>query len=100
MGLPYKNLLSYWQHYWSHCLEKLADKDNVSFKMLGPGMLMQDIIDEIEGHGLSNPDNIDYFKRQIGELDKKDENGDSVWHLDTESYENRNKVIKVKDKEI
>lgn len=73
MGLPYKNLLSYWQHYWSHCLEKLADKDNVSFKMLGPRMLMQDIIDEIEGHGLSNPDNIDYFKRQIGELDKKDE---------------------------
>ena len=73
MGLPYKNLLSYWQHYWSHCLEKLADKDNVSFKMLGPRMLMQDIIDEIEGHGLSNPDNIDYFKRQIGKLDKKDE---------------------------
>ena len=73
MGLPYKNLLSYWQHYWSHCLEKLADKDNVSFKMLGPRMLMQDIIDEIEGHGLSNPDNIDYFKRQTGELDKKDE---------------------------
>lgn len=73
MGLPYKNLLSYWQHYWNHCLEKLADKDNVSFKMLGPRMLMQDIIDEIEGHGLSNPDNIDYFKRQIGELDKKDE---------------------------
>jgi len=73
MGLPYENLLSYWQHYWSHCLEKLADKDNVSFKMLGPRMLMQDIIDEIEGHGLSNPDNIDYFKRQIGELDKKDE---------------------------
>ena len=34
------------------------------------------------------------------ELDKKDENGNSVWHLDTESYENRNKVIKVKDKEI
>lgn len=73
MGLPYENLLSYWQHYWSHCLEKLTDKDNVSFKMLGPRMLMQDIIDEIEGHGLSNPDNIDYFKRQIGELDKKDE---------------------------
>ena len=73
MGLPYENLLSYWQHYWSHCLEKLTDKDNVSFKMLGPRMLMQDIIDEIEGHGLSNPDNIDYFKRQIGDLDKKDE---------------------------
>lgn len=80
MGLPYKNLLSYWQHYWSHCLEKLTDKDNVSFKILGPRMLMQDIIEEIEGHGLSNPDNIDYFRRQINAFDKNDEVFKSLCH--------------------
>ena len=33
------------------------------------------------------------------ELEKKDENGDSVWHLDISDYENKNKVINIKDKE-
>ena len=33
------------------------------------------------------------------ELDKKLDNGDSVWHLDTEGYKNKNKVIKIRDKE-
>ncbi|MCR4637967.1 HAD-IIIC family phosphatase [Ruminococcus sp.] len=32
-------------------------------------------------------------------LDKKLDNGDSVWHLDIENYENKNKVIKIRDKE-
>ncbi len=80
MGLPYKDLFSYWQHYWGHCLETLIDKDNVSFKIIGPRMLMLDIIDELEGHGLSNSDNIDYFKRQIKALDKNDEIFKSLCH--------------------
>lgn len=80
MGLPYKNLLSYWQHYWGHCIDKLIDKDNVSFKIMGPRMLMQDIIEELEGHGLSNPDNVDYFKRQINALDRNDEVFNSLCH--------------------
>ena len=33
------------------------------------------------------------------ELDEKLENGDSVWHLDITSYENKNHVIKVNEKE-
>ena len=33
------------------------------------------------------------------ELDEKLENGDSVWHLDINSYANKNKVIKVNEKE-
>ena len=32
-------------------------------------------------------------------LDKKDENGDSVWHLNIEKYEYKNKVINIKEKE-
>lgn len=32
-------------------------------------------------------------------LDKKLDNGDSEWHLDIEDYENKNKVIKIRDKE-
>jgi len=32
-------------------------------------------------------------------LDKKLDNGDSEWHLDIEGYENKNKVIKIRDKE-
>ncbi|MBQ6034405.1 MAG: HAD-IIIC family phosphatase, partial [Ruminococcus sp.] len=31
-------------------------------------------------------------------LDKKLDNGDSEWHLDIEGYENKNKVIKIRDK--
>jgi FkbH-like protein len=31
--------------------------------------------------------------------DKKLDNGDSEWHLDIEGYENKNKVIKIRDKE-
>lgn len=72
MSLPYKDLYSYWQHYWSHCIEKLTDKDNVSFKIVGPRMLIADLLDELEGHGLSNQDNIAYFRSQISEIDKFD----------------------------
>ena len=32
-------------------------------------------------------------------LDKKLDNGDSEWHLDISGYENKNKVIKIRDKE-
>lgn len=73
MGLPYKNLYSYWQHYWRHCIEKLMDKDNVSFKIVGPRMLLRDLVDELEGHGLSNSDNISFFREQLSTLDKSDE---------------------------
>ncbi len=31
--------------------------------------------------------------------DSTAENGDSVWHMDIENYENKNKVIKIRDKE-
>ena len=72
MGLPYKNIYSYWQHYWRHCIDELTDKDNVSFRIVGPRMLLKDLIEELEGHGLSNQDNISYFKAQIGQLDKDD----------------------------
>ncbi len=34
------------------------------------------------------------------ELKEKLENGDSVWHLDIKNYKNKNKVIKILDKEI
>ena len=73
MGLPYKNLYSYWLHYWRHCIDKLMDKDNVSFKIVGPRMLLRDLVDELEGHGLSNPDNISFFRVQLSGLDKSDE---------------------------
>lgn len=73
MGLPYKNLYSYWLHYWRHCIEKLMDKDNVSFKIIGPRMLLRDLVDELEGHGLSNSDNISFFREQLSTLDKSDE---------------------------
>ena len=33
------------------------------------------------------------------ELDEKNENGNSVWHMDIAKYENKNKVINIKDKE-
>jgi hypothetical protein len=71
-GLPYKDLLSYWQHYWRHCIDKLTDKDNVSFKVVGPRMLLKDLIEELEGHGLSNQDNISLFRKEISRLDKND----------------------------
>ncbi len=80
MGVPYKNLFSYWQHYWNHCLDTLIDKDNVSFRIIGPRMLVQDLIDELEGHGLANRDNIDYFKKQLSCLDKTDEVFYSLCH--------------------
>ena len=76
-GLPYKNLYVYWQHYWDNCLDTLMDKDNVSFKIVGPRMLLIDLIDELEGHGMANQDNISYFRTQISSLDKYDE----VFHL-------------------
>lgn len=80
MGLPYKNIYSYWQHYWNHCIDKLTDKDNVSFKIVGPRMLLVDLIDELEGHGLSNRDNIFFFSKHISELDKADEVFHSLCH--------------------
>ncbi len=72
LGVPFKNLFSYWQHYWDHCIEKLTEKENVSFKILGPRMLVQDLIDELEGQGLANQDNIDFFRRHLSEMDKTD----------------------------
>ena len=80
LGLPFKNLFSYWQHYWDHCIEILTDKDNVSFKIIGPRMLVQDLIDELEGHGLVNQDNIIYFKKQLSALNQKDEVFHSLCH--------------------
>lgn len=73
MGLPYKNLYVYWQHYWDNCLDTLMDKDNVSVKIVGPRMLLMDLIDELEGHGMANQENISYFRTQISSLDKSDE---------------------------
>lgn len=73
LGVPFKNLYSYWRHYWDHCIEMLIDKDNVSFKIMGPRMLVQDLIDELEGQGLANRDNISFFRRQLNEMDKTDE---------------------------
>ncbi len=72
LGLPYKNIYSYWQHYWRHCIDELTDKDNISFRIVGPRMLLKDLLEELEGHGLSNQENISYFKVQIGQLDKDD----------------------------
>lgn len=80
LGLPYKDLFSYWQHYWKHCIENLTDKDNVSFKIVGPRMLLKDLMEELEGHGLSNSDNIEFFKREISCLDKSDEVFHSLCH--------------------
>lgn len=80
MGVPFKNLFSYWQHYWTHCIEQLIDKDNVSFKIIGPQMLVQDLIDELEGHGLVNKDNINYFKKQLSILNNTDEAFHSLCH--------------------
>lgn len=80
MGLPYKTIYSYWQHYWDHCIEMLSDVDNVSFRIVGPRMLLSDLVDELEGHGLSNQDNISYFKTQIGCLDKKDKVFNELCH--------------------
>ena len=72
MGLPYNTMFSYWQHYWSHCIEKLIDNDNVSFMVIGPKMLLNDLIEELEGHGLSNQDNISNYIKQIHDLDESD----------------------------
>lgn len=71
--LPYKDLCTYWQHYWKRCVEKLTDKDNVSFKVVGPRMLLKDLVEELEGHGMSNQENISLFRREISRLDKNDE---------------------------
>lgn len=73
MGVPYMNKYIYWQHYWRHCIEKLMDKDNVSFKIVGPRMLLRDLVDELEDQGLSNPENISFFRAQLSRLDKSDE---------------------------
>lgn len=43
-------------------------------------MLVKDLIDELEGHGLSNPDNIAYFREQISQLDKNDKVFYSLCH--------------------
>lgn len=80
MGLPYKDIYSYWQHYWNHCIDKLIDKDNVYFKILGPRMLLVDLIDELEGHGLSNKENISFFLKHISEFDKVDKVFSSLCH--------------------
>ena len=80
MGVPFKNLLSYWQHYWDHCIETLIDKGNVSFKIIGPRMLVQDLIVELEGHGLANKDNVNYFKRLLSALNTTDEVFHSLCH--------------------
>lgn len=80
LGLPYPNLYSYWQNYWRQCIETLNDKDNVGFKIMGPRMVLQDLLEELEGHGLSNQDNIDLFMRQISLLDKSDKVFYSLCH--------------------
>ena len=70
--LPYRDICTYWQHYWTRCVEKLTDKDNVSFKVVGPRMLLKDLVEELEGHGLSNQENISLFRKEISRLDKND----------------------------
>lgn len=83
LGLPYKSIYSYWQHYWGHCVDVLTDTDNVSFKVLGPRMLLKDLVEELNGHGLANQDNIAYFKAQIGGLDKSDKVFNQLCHSAT-----------------
>lgn len=80
MGLPYKNIYSYWQHYWNHCIDKLTDKENVSFKIVGPRMLLIDLIDELDGHGMANQNNISFFRSKISFLDKNDEIFNQLCH--------------------
>ena len=71
--IPYKDLYTYWQHYWDNCLDMLMDPDNVNFKIVGPRMLLMDLIDELDGHGMTNQENISFFRTQISCLDKTDE---------------------------
>ena len=80
MGLPYEGLYSYWQHYWRHSVEKLADKDNVSFRIFGPRLVIRDLIEEIDGHGLVNRDNVCYFAQQLSNFDKNDKVFNSLCH--------------------
>lgn len=80
LGLPFKDLFTYWQHYWSHIIDVLIDKDNVSFKIIGPRMLIQDLIDELEGQGLANKENISFFRRQLNLMDRTDEVFHSLCH--------------------
>ena len=72
-GLPYKNIYVYWQHYWEYCIDALTDKDNLSFKIVGPRMLLVDLVDELEGHGMSNQDNMAFFRTRLFDLEKSDE---------------------------
>lgn len=83
MGLPYKDLYSYWQHYWYYSIDRLTDKDNVSFRITGPRMLIKDLVEELDGHGLSNSNNVAYFKKELGKLDKIDAVFNSLCHPTT-----------------
>ena len=80
MGRPYNDIYSYWHHYWNRCIDKLTDKDNVSFKIFGPRMILKDLTEELEGQGFFNQDNINFFKKQISELDKTDHVFHSLCH--------------------
>lgn len=80
LGLPYKSMYDYWRHYWSHYIDMLIDKDNISIKIEGPRLLLRDLLEELEGHGLSNQSNIAYFQTKISEFDKLDKAFYSLCH--------------------
>ena len=57
-----KNLIQYFQWYWTNYIDTLLDRGNVDVRLDSPRILLHEIISEIEYNKFQNPKNIKYFQ--------------------------------------
>lgn len=72
LGLPITNLYGYWTHYWSSQIERILNPSDFEADLDSPRFVIEDILSEIEGHGLKNQDNAKCFLKRLGKFFKED----------------------------
>lgn len=72
LGLPITNLYGYWTHYWPHQIERILSQSDFEADLDCPRFVIEDILSEIEGHGLKNQDNARCFLIRLGDFFDKD----------------------------
>ena len=60
-----KNMIQYFQWYWTNYIDTLLDRGNVDVRLDSPRILLYEIISEIEYNKFQNPKNIKYFQTQL-----------------------------------
>lgn len=72
LGLPVKTPIEYWCRYWRHYIERLEDKKEHDVGLVGPRLVLENVMSEVIYNNLSNEKNAKFYGEEINHWNKRD----------------------------